>query len=234
MSSTSLVPVEEAVAPSAAMQGNPVRMNSVGKIRTKRKCTKVALPENALREIFLKDIFYIDRDHSKFVVAGYFENYDKPIGILFKTGNSYIYWPFDVLNSFLVHLNEITSSLENATNKYKLTIDGGNEVKIRNVFGKFYVSIRDSEHTILLNKSEWSQFLLSVHEVKKHLADLFYNEQLITSFIERILIAENEDDAIPPEGLPTHFVNKLVDEVLFCKKWLVWNRGRRQQPSLQQ
>jgi hypothetical protein len=92
------------------------------------------------------------------------------------------------------------------------------------VFGNLYVSVSDKERTVLLNHDEWVQFMRSFHVIRKHLIELFTNERLIQLFIDRVLISEEDDDAIPPEGLPTHITNKLVDDVLFFKKWLVWNQ----------
>lgn len=205
------------------------------KTKPKRKNTKVALPQNTIREIFLKNIFYLDKDYSKFVVVGYFENLEHTVGLLFKTGKSYTFWPYSIFNELAVHFDNITSSLTSDTKKgYSIRNAEGYELKVKNVFGNLYVSIHDKERTILLNHSEWVQFMRSLHEIKKHLVELFTNEQLIQIFIDRVLISEEEDDAIPPEGLPTHFVNKLVDEVLFFKKWLIWNQQQKYQHQHQQ
>lgn len=191
----------------------------------KKKNTKIALPQNELRKVFLKNIYYLDRDYSKFIVAGYFESLEQSVGILLKTGKSYIFWPYNTFNDLVVHFDQITSSLLSEAKKgYSIRNTDGYELKVKKVFGNIYVSLRDKERTILLNQSEWTQFTRNLYEVKKHLAELFVNEQLIKLFIDRVLVAEEEDDAIPPLGLPGHFVNKLVDEVLFFKKLLVWNQ----------
>lgn len=213
--------------------GQPEKMEvsaiaNVIKTKAKRKNTKVPLPQNALREVFLKNIFYLDRDYSKFIVVGYFEKFDESVGVLFKTGKSYAFWPYDIFNDLVVHFEEISDSLKAGKSGYSIKISKGYELKVRKVFGSLFVSIRDKERTVLLNQSEWGQLVRNLHEVKKHLAELFSNEQLIKLFIERVLIAESEDDAVPPDGLPTHFVNKLIDEVLFFKKWLVWQKQKQQ------
>lgn len=192
----------------------------------RRKNTKVPLPRSTIREIFLKSIFYLDKDCSKFIVVGYFESLMRTVGVLFKTGKSYIFWPYSAFNDLAVHFDEITSSLTDETKKgYSVTTnEGGYTLKVRKVFGNLYVSIHDKERVILLNRDEWDQFVRSLHEIKKYLVELFTNEELIRMFIDRVLISQEEDDAIPPTGLPTHFVNKLVDEVLFFKKWLIWDQ----------
>lgn len=195
------------------------------KQKQKRKNVKVSLPPNTMREVFLKNIFYLDKDYSKFLVVGYFESYEHKIGILLKTGKSYVFWSYQTFNDLAVHFDNITSSLCSETKQgYSIRTTEGYTLKVKKVFGNLYVSIHDREHSILLNHDEWVQFMRSLHVVKKHLVELFTNEQLIQLFIDRVLISEEEDDAIPPEGLPTHITNKLVDDVLFFKKWLVWNQ----------
>ena len=197
-----------------------------GKVQEKHKKrnTKVILPQNTIREIFLKNIFYLDKSYSKFVVTGYFESIDHTVGVLFKTGMSYIFWPYSTFNDLAVYFDNITSSLVSGDKKgYYIRNDDGCAIKIKKIFGNLYVSIYDKERTISLNQSEWVQFTRSLHEIKKHLVELFTNEKLIQLFIDRVLVSEEEDDAIPPEGLPVHIINKLIDEVLFFKKLLVWN-----------
>jgi len=198
--------------------------------RKKRKINKVPLPPNTLREVFLKDIIYLDEDCSKFLVVGYFESYKHKVGILLKTGKSYVFWPYQTFTELAVHFDNITSSFSSETKQgYSIRTAEGYTLKVKKVFGNLYVSIHDKEHSILLNRDEWVQFMRSLHEVMKYLIELFTNEQLIQLFIDRVLVAEEEDDAVPPEGLPTHITNKLVDEVLFFKKWLVWNKQQQQQ-----
>lgn len=216
--------VEASSAPSAMEQEVTTPENEVKSKKSARKVRVrrvTPLPENTLRKMFLKNIFYIDRDQSKFVAVGYFVDHDKHAGMLFKTAKSYVYWSYDAFNSFFVHFDDITSALENSENKYRLSLDGEYEISIRKAFGKFYVCMRDGGRTILLNQSEWTHFLRSLREVQKHLLELFYYEPLIQNFIERVLAGESEDDAVPPEGLPAYLVNRLVDEVLFYKKWIV-------------
>lgn len=207
-----------------------VEPSEYSKTKPKRKNVKVSLPQNTIREIFLKNIFYLDKDYSKFVVVGYFESLEDKVGLLFKTGKSYIFWPFNTFNDLAVHFDSLTSSLVSDDKKgYSIRIAEGYALKVKKVFGKLYVSIHDKERTVLLNHGEWVQFMRSLREIKKHLVELFNNEQLIQLFIDRVLVSEEEDDAIPPEGLSTHFVNTLVDEVLFYRKWLVWNQQQEDQ-----
>lgn len=193
--------------------------------KRKKKNTKVVLPQHTIREIFLKNIFYLDQDYSKFVVVGYFESFAHKVGILFKTSKNYIFWPYNTFNDLAFHFDNITSSLVSGDKKgFSIRNGEGYAMNVKKVFGNLYVSIHDKEHKILLNQSEWTQFTRSLLEIKKHLVELFTNEQQIQLFIDSVLVSEEEDGAIPPEGLPVHFVNKLVDEVLFFKKWLVWNQ----------
>jgi len=199
-----------------------------GKKKKKRRVMKVSLPPNTIREVFLKNIFYLDKDYSKFVVVGYFESYEHRVGILFKTGKSYVFWSYQTLNDLAVHFDNITSSLiGEAKTGYSIRNAEGYALKVKKVFGNIYVSVSDKERTVLLNSDEWVQFMRSFHVIRKHLIELFTNEQLIQLFIDRVLVSEEEDDAIPPEGLPTHITNKLVDDVLFFKKWLVWNQQKK-------
>lgn len=201
----------------------PAAVTMEALIAKKKKPTKIALPHNTLRETFLKKIYYLDNDYSKWLAVGLFQKLDKNIGVLIKTGKSYLFWSYNNFNQLSVYFNGITEALNGSPGTISVRTPGGYEIKVRKVFGKQFVSLRDNERTILLSTDEWSQFLRNLSQVKKHLAELFVLETDIQTFIERVLKAENEDDAVPPDGLPAYIVNQLIDEVLLYKKWLQWH-----------
>lgn len=198
---------------------------TVGKEKKKKRLVSPPqVPPNLLKEVFLKKIFYLDRSLSKFAVVGVFERLDRKLGLLVRSGRSFIFWDFDTFNQMSVHFDKITKSLRNteSSSKFKITANG-NEITIRKVFAKWYVLVRDKKRrNILLNESEWTQLLCNLPQIQKHFSELFVCENPIHSFVDLLIAAKDDDDAIPPKGLPSHLVNQLVDEVLFFKKWILW------------
>lgn len=194
------------------------------KMKKKRNVSAPRVPPNLLKEVFLKKILYLDKSLSKFAVVGIFEHLNRQLGLLIKSGRSFTFWNFDTFNHLCVKFDNITQTLTEGDSSFKIT-GNDDEIKIKKVFGNFYVSVRDKERrNILLNKDEWTQLLRNLHEVQNHFTQLFVCEDLIQLFVDRVILAEGEDDAIPPAGLPSHLVNQLVDEVLFFKKWLLWRQ----------
>lgn len=199
-------------------------------VKTNRK--EAPRPLNMLQEVFLMNVYYLDRSLSKFAVVGIFERESTSLGILIKAGRSNIFWSYDTLNQLSPYFEKITENINDIANnttmavsspRYKLdhSKDG---VKVRKVFGKLYVQMSDCESKILLNPDEWDQLLSNITQIKKYLTELWLHQESIQHFISLVLQSEEDDDAIPPGDLPSHFVNRLVDEVLFYKKWLVWNK----------
>lgn len=184
-----------------------------------------------LQEVFLMNVYYLDKSLSKFAVVGIFEGQSAPLGVLVKAGRSNIFWSCDTFNQLSPYFDKITENLIESTNttttvskpRYKLD-HSSNGLKVRKVFGKLYVQMSDCENKILLNTDEWDQLLRNITQIRKYLTELWLHQESIQHFISLVLQSEEDDDAVPPEDLPAHFVNQLVDEVLFYKKWLVWNK----------
>lgn len=204
----------------------PVVAQPAAIIKPNKNRKPPARPLNILQEVFLMNVYYLDRNFSKFAVVGIFEDQSAPLGVLIKAGANHIFWSYDTFNQLCVHFDEITDSIDRNTGPnpgFKLdhSSDG---LKVRKVFGKVYVGMRDNESTILLSRDEWAQFLHKIGGIRKYLTELWLHQESIQHFVTLVLKAKEEDDAIPPEDLPTHFVNQLVDEVNLYKKWLTWKK----------
>lgn len=214
------------VAPAAAvvsMKAPKTKRKPVKKMVNNADAVPAEPASNVLKHVFLMNLHYLDTSLKKFTAIGVFQNRYQGVGILIKAGNTHMFWSYDAFNQLSVHFDKITETLSDpgtgpVVSFPVLRLINGEELRVRKVFGKLYVAARDKERTILLKAEEWFQFIRVLDRIKKHLAELFIQEPEILTFIQR---AFEEDDAIPPEGLYTHFVNQLTDEVLYYKKWLV-------------
>lgn len=167
-------------------------------------------PIDVLNGIFLKSVHFLNPELNKCFILGIFKNRGDSLGILFKGRKGSIYWPLNVFNQFSAWFNDIKSALDNQT-KFCCRLDGGEEVKIRNVFGKACAFFYDGEHTLTLDKNEWSQFLNYLPIVHRDINELFYNELLIQEYIRNII--SGPEDVLKPDELPSLVADRLLDEV---------------------
>lgn len=172
-------------------------------------------PLNLLTDVFLKSVFFLDKDLSKKVLVGIFKNRGNSLGVVFSGRRESVYWSHDTFNQFLVYFTEITNAFKNNT-KLVIRLETGEGIKLQNVFGKQHVFLYDDESTITLNQGEWTQFTNSLPLVFRELRKLFLYEDLIKDYIIQ-LIDSKEVYESPPEWLSTHISDRLFDEVLICK-----------------
>ncbi|KAG8241146.1 hypothetical protein J6590_093346 [Homalodisca vitripennis] len=182
--------------PSTAMDLEPTRI-------PRRK-----EPINSLTGIFLKSVYFIDCDLSKCVIVGFVKNRGDSLGILFKGKKGCVYWSFDVFNEFSQHFNSVSLALE-TSHRFYVKADGGEDIKVINVFGKQCVFIYDGEHSLTLNKHEWNQFIANIPLMHIVLRDLFLIEEPIKTAIE------NSDSDL----LPSRIAHRLSLEIELFKRW---------------
>ncbi|KAG8269972.1 hypothetical protein J6590_095497, partial [Homalodisca vitripennis] len=183
--------------PSTAMDLEPTRI-------PRRK-----EPINSLTGIFLKSVYFIDCDLPKCVIVGFVKNRGDSLGILFKGKKGCVYWSFDVFNEFSQHFNSISLALE-TSHRFYVKADGGEDIKVINVFGKQCVFIYDGEHSLTLNKHEWNQFTANIPLMHIVLRDLFLIEEPVKTAIE------NSDSDL----LPSHIAHRLSLEIELFKRHL--------------
>lgn len=174
-------------------------------------------PLNLVTGVFLKSVYFLDKDLSKCVILGFFRGRGDSLGILFNTKKGYIYWSHDVFNQFAPRFNEVTVALE-SKKRLAVTLDTKEDIKVKNVFGKQHVYLYDGEHSLSLTESDWSVFINFLPLIYREVGFLFMNEDLVKSFIRDLLCTDQEDIPIV-EGLLTRLADRLVDEVLLYKRW---------------
>lgn len=172
---------------------------------------------NLLTGVFLKTVFFLDKNLSKSVFTGIFKNRGDSLGIVFNGRHGPVFWSFGVLNHFLPHFNDVTIAFENKT-RLHFRIDTGEDIKLQNIFGKPHVFLYDGEHTLSLNGEEWTQFTNNLPLVQRELKELFVCEDLIKTYIFDVLSTE-EEYVSAPEGLPLHLRDRLFDEVKLFRRW---------------
>ncbi|KAG8310162.1 hypothetical protein J6590_069348 [Homalodisca vitripennis] len=105
-------------------------------------------------------------------------------------------------------INSISLALE-TSHRFYVKADGGEDIKVINVFGKQCVFIYDGEHSLTLNKHEWNQFTANIPLMHIVLRDLFLIEEPVKTAIE------NSDSDL----LPSHIAHRLSLEIELFKRW---------------
>lgn len=170
-------------------------------------------PINVLTGIFLKNVYFLDSELTKCVIAGVFRNREDCAGILFKGKKGCVYWSLDNLNQFFVHFNTVTLLLE-GRQKYHFGLQSGETIKVVSVFGKQHVFLYDGEHTLALNSSEWTQFINSLPAIYTHLGELALNDNYIKETILNILVG----DLAATKVLPGWLEKRLFEDVSLHKR----------------
>ena len=172
---------------------------------------------NVLSGIFLKSVYFLDRDLTKSVIVGIFKNRGDSLGILFRGKKSNVFFSYDLFNQFAVHFNDITVALE-TKKRLVVRLDSGEDMRVMPMWGTHCVSLRDKEHSVTLNTFEWSQFTNNLPLVNRCLRDLFMSEEFIKDFLRQAISSEEEFVLINTE-LPCPVVDRLIDEIQYYKRW---------------
>lgn len=195
---------------STESSGGKVSMDiELTRIPRRKECIDI------LNGIFLRSVYFLNPELTKCLIIGIFKNRGDSLGVLFKGRKGSIYWPLSSFNQFSACFNDIKSALDNQS-KFYMRLDGGEDIKIRNVFGKSCAFLYDGDHTLTLDKNEWSQFLSYLPIVHRDINELFYNELLIQEYIRNLILGP-EDDVLKPDELPSLIADRLLDEVRLYK-----------------
>lgn len=174
-------------------------------------------PINMLTGIFLKSVYPLAADYSKSVIVGIFKNKGDSLGVLFKGPKEYVYWSYDVFNQFAVHFNTVTLAVgEKKKIIVKIDAGRGEDIKVRNVFGKAHVFLYDGEHTLSLNSANWNQLVNNLPLVYRSMRELFLVENSIQDFVRDYLTTE---EGKAETTLSPVIADRLTDELELYRRW---------------
>ena len=165
---------------------------------------------DVLNGIFLKKVYFLNSELTKCVIIGIFKNRGHSLGVLFKGRKGSVYWSRDVFTQFFSYFEAITSALEKKT-KFLLRLEGGEDIKVKNVFGRSCAFLYDGEHSLMLDLREWSQFMSNLSIVNRSISELFYDEDLIRDYIFKI--NSGEEDVLKPDEVVCSDFNQLLEEL---------------------
>lgn len=191
--------------------------------KTKRKSTPTVrdfIP-NLVTGVFLKSVFYLNPGCSKYFIVGIFQNFENCAGILVNGKKGFAYWSPIVLNELQIYFNDVTLALDETkgVRRFGLQNGSGEDIVVKNVFGKRYAVLSDGNHSISLTAPEWNQFINSIPCARHRVDELFLCEDLIKGYISNVLLVEGDQYVDPPAGLPVHLCDCLFDEVNYFKRW---------------
>lgn len=179
-----------------------------------RRVKKVSV--NLVTGVFLKSIFFLNHECSKYVLVGVFSDYGNSVGYLIKGPKSSVFLTPSIFNQLIVYVNQITEALK-ATGVHRFSIDSGEDIVVKQVFGKRYAALFDGKHTLTLSADEWTQFTNSLPCMSRQVNELFFCEDLLRSYIIQVLASDQEYETAPP-GIPLHLCDRIFDEVNYYKR----------------
>lgn len=185
--------------------------------RVKTKKRGALVTSNLVTGTFLRSVFYLNPQCTKYVLVGVFADRENSVGILLKGLKSSTYWSPLVFNQFILNANEITKALD-TPGVHKFKSDSGEDIVVKKVFGKKYAVLSDGQHSLMLTEAEWTQFVNVLPCISRQINELFLSEDVLKLYISGIL-ASAENFVTPPEGLPGHLCDRLFDEVQYYKRW---------------
>lgn len=177
---------------------------------------------NLVTGAFLKSVFYLNPECSKNVIVGIFQNFCNSTGILVNGKKGFAYWSPQVFNQLQVSFNEVTLALGEmkGVRRFGLQNGSGEDIVVKNVFGKRYAVLSGGNHSIPLTATEWNQFINSIPCMQRRIDELFLCEDLIKAYISDLFLVEGDQYVSSPVGLPAHLCDTLFDEVAYFKRWL--------------
>lgn len=166
-----------------------------------------------VNRFLLRTTFFLDPLMTKSVTVGVCR--DKGVGVIFSSAKrpNPLIFPFHIFYQLAIHFVNIKSHLEgDATfSPPPPTLDSGESIGIKRIFGKYYVKLGDDKkQSVLLNESEYAQFYRYLPQVNNRVTELFSREVAITSFVKDIL--SGDTFKAPPDLCP-YLVNRILEEV---------------------
>lgn len=170
---------------------------------------------NLVTGVFLKSIFFLNPECSKYVLVGVFADRANSVCVLIKGKKGFTLYTPEVFNQLLLLTSQVSEALD-SEGVQRFGIDSREDIVVKKVFGKKYAVLFDGHHTLTLTPTEWVQFTNTLPCLNRQLTELFLCEDLLRSYIIGLLA--NEDYVSAPKGLPLHLCDRLFDEVQFFKR----------------
>lgn len=173
---------------------------------------------NFVSGVFLKSVFFLDQACLKSVIVGIFENRGNSVGIILRGKKEFIYLKPEVFNQLIVHVKTISKAFDSSDSNLRISLDSGEDVVVKKIFGKRYAAIFDGERTLSFSALDWAQFTNCLPCVTRQLRELFICEDSLRSYIISIL-ASSEEFVAPTECIPHYLSDRLFDEVKYFKNY---------------
>lgn len=192
----------------------------VGRKSLKRKYTPFVPRKgpNTVSGIFLKSVYFLNSESTKFIATGVFNDYNCNVGVLIKGGRGFCYWTGEAFNQLKAYANQITTAIESQANQ-TFSIDSGESIVVKKVFGRWYTVLCDGKGTLVLSEPEWIQFTNSLSCLDRQFTELYLTADVLKEYFNLVLASPDEDFIPAPNGIPAHLVDRFFDEINYFKRW---------------
>lgn len=177
------------------------------------------LPPNFITGVFLKNVYFLNSDYSKFAVAGLFQNKGYALGLSIYSKRGCLFWTYNTLNQLVPLVSLVSNALSTSCGKHVSRLETGEEMIARKLFGKWYVNLSDGINNVTFSVQEWNQFVGSLPSIMQHLEELTSNEESATQYIVDSLALSNESSnpTTPSDSLRNG--EQLRKEITYFKQF---------------
>lgn len=172
----------------------PLTTNKRSKKRKATPSVREFIP-NLVTGDFLKLVFYLNPECSKYVIVGIFQNFGNCTDIILNGKKGFTYWSPIVFNEFQIYFNDVTLALDETkgVRRVGLLNGRGEDIVVKIVFGRRYAVLSDGNHSIYYSSvvTNWynSDLLVQVPRgIISSIASLVNGDALTNSFNVKIYL----------------------------------------------
>lgn len=174
-----------------------IKMEGNMEIDVSRILKRKFLPPNFITGVFLKSVYFLNPDSTKFAVAGLFQNKGFASGLSVYSKRGCLFWSYSILEQLVPLVSLVSNALNTSCGKHVSRLETGEEMIARKLFGKWYVNLSDGINNVTFSVQEWNQFVGSLPSIMHHLEDLASNEESAKQYIVDSLAFEDENNHLP-------------------------------------
>lgn len=140
-------------------------------------------PTNMVSGVFLKNMFFLNAECSKFVITGLFHDRSFGLGLAVFSKKTSVFLNYNIVSQLVPLITTVTAALEAGGGKHVFQLESGEEISARKLFGKWYINLFDRVNTVAFSLPEWLRFVSCLPVLLITMQELSADENRLQSFI---------------------------------------------------
>lgn len=178
---------------------------------------KLALT-NMVSGVFLKNLFFLNTECSKFAITGLFHDRSFGLGMGVFSKKSSIFLNYDTISQLVPLVSTVNTALEAGGGKHVFQLESGEGIVARKLFGKWYVHLSDTKNSVTFSGLEWIRFVSCLPILLITMQKLSLDEENLRTFITNAL-SQSDPVEVPVE---LNQGDQLSLELMHFKSCPVW------------